>query len=460
MNESRLFVVKEIDSIFHGVYCNQDIIIDTSISIVPSLFINEFMFTDHILYAGSLMTSQYNMILILLFCDYNHHYQPIAIRVCQEETLEEWKSLILYTLSQGLSKINDLVILYDGNMIINEAFTSCIPTVSLHDCSFSIITFLLQVCDKPNIELNETEKNCLFACAVSSYLATTEEEYQACLETLTSIQPEVAAIIDRVLQDHILPSSVSNQFTLYPLYLAFSDLPLPPESYNDKNMNTICLIRTLLYWLIDQSDFRRQSLKLYITNTAYCSQFTTSYCPFVLEQVILQGACYEIQKERFKCDQNVVNDLELNLSFVCDFENRTCSCCIPQRMGYPCVHMIAILHSEKKYDQVVNYISDCYTKSEIVKNCPKIEVKKTKPDCRYKMIPQMLDSKSFTLFSDLYNYLCLNQDTTTYLKSHWQTKFLFPAESYESTSFHDRWEEIQRLLKFCVCFKKYSQYPR
>ena len=67
MNESRLFVVKEIDSIFHGVYCNQDIIIDTSISIVPSLFINEFIFTDHILYAGSLMTSQYNMILILLF---------------------------------------------------------------------------------------------------------------------------------------------------------------------------------------------------------------------------------------------------------------------------------------------------------------------------------------------------------------------------------------------------------
>ena len=79
MNESRLFVVKEIDSIFHGVYCNQDIIIDTSISIVPSLFINEFIFTDHILYAGSLMTSQYNIILILLFCDYNHHYQPSII---------------------------------------------------------------------------------------------------------------------------------------------------------------------------------------------------------------------------------------------------------------------------------------------------------------------------------------------------------------------------------------------
>ena len=122
-------------------------------------------------------------------------------------------------------------------------------------------------------------------------------------------------------------------------------------------------------------------------------------------------------------------------------------------MGYPCVHMIAILHSEKKYDQVVNYISDCYTKNEIVKSCPKIEVKMKKIECRYKMIPQMLDSKSFTLFSDLYNYLCLNQDTATFLKSHWQTKSLFPAESYESTSFHERWEEIQKLLKCFVCYE-------
>lgn len=453
MNESRLFIVKEIDTIFHGVYCNQDIIIDTSISIVPTLFINEFLLSDHILYAGTLMTNQYNIILILLFYDQNHHYQPISIRICQEETIEEWKLLIQYTLSQGLSKVNDLVILYDGNMMIHEAFTSCIPAVSLHDCSFSIITFLLQVCETTGIELNEKEKNCLFACAVSSYLATTEEEYQACLETLKSIQPDLAAVIDRVLQDHILPSSISNQFTLFPLYLAFSDIPLPPDCNYDKNMKTICILRALLYWLIDQSDFRRQSLKLSITNNAYCSQFVTPYCPFVLEQVILQGACYEIQKERFKCDQNVVNDLELNLSFVCDFENRTCSCCLPQRMGYPCVHMIAILHSEKKYDQVVNYISDCYTKNEIVKSCPKIEVKLKKIECRYKMIPQMLDSKSFTLFSDLYNYLCLNQDTATFLKSHWQTKSLFPAESYESTSFHERWEEIQKLLKYFVCFE-------
>ena len=67
MNESQLFIVKEIDTIFHGVYCNQDIIIDTSISIVPTLFINEFLLSDHVLYAGTLMTNQYNIILILLF---------------------------------------------------------------------------------------------------------------------------------------------------------------------------------------------------------------------------------------------------------------------------------------------------------------------------------------------------------------------------------------------------------
>lgn len=415
----------------------------------------------HALYLSSLQTGKYGIILVALFCDFNQNYQPIAFRICKEESSNEWKEFLQGLLSRGLYQIHDLVIYHNGKEDLREAVFDVLPDFELHDCSFCLISTLRDIWKMYNTSLNDTQFNQFMALGVLAYFSTSEEGFNKYIQQIRDIHPVMGELFMNQVACHALYQfrfHHGNQFTFLPVYKALSHLPLPTTCVSASNetnsvelitADMLSLLQNLLYWMVDCSDFRRDSLNLYIHNDSLVPQYATEFCPAIINLLTVQGAAYEIQNQRFVCTDSTVLDKELRLTFCCDLNQKTCSCCLPQRLGYPCVHIIALLHATKHHDNVFQFVSSEYCKASISSTCPNLIVNMEENDIPY-VITNQYNTGCYSMYSDLY---CAFKKSKTAKELIGKDKFaqqLFGEDSPEARSFLKRIRLLNTILFVCL----------
>lgn len=430
-------LVNELSVLFPSLFCLDDITIENSITIAPVVFITEFLNNPPVLLLGSLQTDHWDTILIALFYDNNNHYQPMGFHLCLRETEQEWTTFFQVLQAHGLYKCNSFTIMFDGRETIRKGVSLVVPNCTFVDGTLPLFSRLRDVWLTQKLSLHDKNFYCFLSWGVSAYLATTEEEYRNCIEGMKSVNESLAEVFMNEFASHALHGIFTGHcLTLLPLYQALSDLPLPQVTVTNPEANCTQLIRHLMYWMVDCSDFRRDTLNLYIYNDAFAQKYTTDLVPAVIQRMVVQGASYELQKERFECKENTVLDKTTGIVFECDIEHLRCSCCSPQRMNYPCVHITALLHHANRFQDVLKTVSTCYNKKNIELTCPQIIIESSLKKSTY-------SSGNETLFSDLCYALCMDSSIKDLLVSYWLTRPLLVDN--DDTPFRKRWNFVNSI---------------
>lgn len=414
-----------------------DIVIENSITIAPVLFITEFLNNPPVLFLGSLRTDHWDTILIALFYDSNDHYQPIGFHLCLQETEQEWTSFFQVLQAHGLYKSNSFTVMFDGKEIVRRGVSLVVPNCTLVDGSLPLFSRLRDIWLSQSPTIHDRNFYCYLSWGLSAFLATTEEDYRMCIEKMKLVNESLAEVFVNEFSSRVLHGIVTGHcLTLVPLYQALSELPLPQVTAINPEVNCTQLIRHLMYWMVDCSDFRRDSLNLYVYNDAFAQRFTTDLVPAVIQRMVVQGASYELQKERFECRENSVLDKTTGIVYECDIEHLRCSCCLPQRMNYPCVHMTALLHHANRYQDVLKTVSTCYNKRTVELTCPQIIIAPSLKKSTY-------DGGNETLYSDLFYGLSMDSSIKDVFLSYWLTAPLLVDN--DDTSFRKRWNFVKNI---------------
>ena len=349
--------------------------------------IDEFLKNiNHIIYIDGTFCKDSGHLFTFSFLDANHHLQPMGCYFGRSENSAMMTLLFDEMWNAGLNEVSDLVFMSDDGSAINK-FIKYLQTshegilnkgISVKHVK-CVTHFLRHIKERL---VNEGKENQFEAVRLLFYYARrspTKEISDGYLDEIKEISEDVYNYIRDNREyyfvsdyEHIHFCSDTNNVSESLMNL------LRNKKYYTKSTRNTGIFGVLFRFVLlsfHQMNERRKCLELSKGDTNY-----NEYCNYVMKELVHTGYLYEVLKSRYVIEQynstnkvGVVKDTEWNLSFQVDFTTRKCSCGLFQNNKFPCIHAVAILHSNHEYYNVLSYVDHCYESKVIESKIFKLE---------------------------------------------------------------------------------------
>ena len=345
----------------------------------------------HIIYTDASFCRDNGKLITMCFLDQNHQLQPLGCHYCFREEARSYRTLFEQLWDSGLHQLGGK----DDNGNTKEL-------IIVSDAGTAVISFVEYVNKHYDIKIDHVLCVTHFLRHLKGHIVDNDGKVdRECAEGIISLfyyarRSPVELVANKFLSriresseeayKYIKENGMSTFVYKYdsPHFCADSNNAseslnnlLNKKDQNDKSIRTSTIFGTIsrfacltLECLIKRKaclDFEKCCLLENAWNYNY-------FCRYIVHQLIMIGYRYEVLKSRYQVkNDSSVFDSDWDCIFHVDFSIRQCSCKMWQQTLHPCIHAVALLHSQRRYHEVFSYIDDSYKTQSIWEIIPDID---------------------------------------------------------------------------------------